>query len=184
MDFTEKTLAENLIYEGKIVSLYRNKVRLPGGKEGVREIVRHSGGACILYVKQGKVALVKQFRAPYGEELLEIPAGKLNPGEEPTCAALRELEEETGVRAKELVPLFTLYPSPGFSDEKIYVFEAREGEEGAQNLDEDEFLSVCYVPVEEAVGMIRSGKICDAKTVAALLFYSAREKLPVSSEKN
>ncbi len=176
MDLFEKTLKENLLYQGKILDLYRNEVLLPGGKEGIREVVRHPGGACVLYVKDGKVALVRQFRYPYGEELLEIPAGKLKRGEDPRLAAARELEEETGVLSEDLTLLFTLYPSPGYSDEKIYVFEAEQGREGEQHLDEDEFLSVCYLPVEEAVSMIASGGIRDAKTIAALLFYTAREK--------
>lgn len=170
MDLTEKTQTSSVIYEGKILALARDEVLLPNGKTGVREVVRHSGGACVLYVKEGKVALVKQFRYPYKEELLELPAGKLNRGEDPLLAAKRELEEETGVVSKELRLLLTLYPSPGYSDEKIYIYRATAQEEGAQKLDEDEFLSVCYVPLEKAYEMIRNGKICDAKTIAALLF--------------
>lgn len=170
MEFTEKTCQTKTVYEGKILSLERDDVLLPGGKAGVREVVRHAGGACVLYVKDGKVALVRQFRYPYQEELLELPAGKLNRGEDPLLAAKRELEEETGVIAKTLRPLLTLYPSPGYSDEKIYIYEATETEEGEQHLDEDEFLSVSYVPLEEAYEMIKNGEIRDAKTIAGLLF--------------
>lgn len=176
MDMSEKTLEKNVIYEGKILTLRRDKALLPNGKESMREVVLHPGGACVLYVKEGKVALVKQFRYPYQEELWEIPAGKLEAGEDPCLAAKRELEEETGSIAKELVPLLTIYPSPGYSNEKIFIFEAVEAEEGIQRLDEDEFLTVQFVPLGEALSMVRDGRIKDAKTVAALLFYAARGK--------
>lgn len=175
MTFEEKTLSSEVIYRGKIVTLKRDRVLLPNGKESVREVVEHPGGACVLCVEEGKVALVKQFRYAYGEELFELPAGKLNPGEEPVLCARRELEEETGLVAKELSLLFVLYPSPGYFNEKLYVFEAKGFEKGTEKLDEDEFLSCCFLPVEKALSMIERGEIKDGKTVAALLFYAARK---------
>ena len=174
--FTEKTVRLNRIYEGKIVNLRRDDAVLPDGKPCVREVVEHPGGACVLCVRDGKVALVRQFRYAYGEELLEIPAGKLERGEDPLLAARRELEEETGLRTEKLNYLFTLYPSPGYSDEKIYVYEALNAEKTCQHLDEDEFLSVVYMSVEEALEKIGNGEIKDAKTIAALLYYQNKKK--------
>lgn len=170
MDMQEKTLERNVIYRGKVINLRCDEVLLPGGNRGKREVVEHRGGACVLCVKEGKVVLVRQFRYAYGEELLELPAGKLDSGEEPICAARRELEEETGLIAKKLTHLFTLYPSPGYSNEKIYIYRAEEVEEGRQHLDEDEFLKVVYLPLEEVYEKIARGEIKDSKTLSALLY--------------
>lgn len=170
MDFGEKTLEKKLIYSGRVINLRCDEVLLPNGKHGKREVVEHRGGACVLCIMEGKAVLVRQFRYPYGEELLELPAGKLNPGEDPELAARRELEEETGLVAKKLRHLFTLYPSPGYTDEKIYVYKAEEVEKGRQCLDEDEFLNVVYMPLGELYEKIGRGEICDSKTLAALLF--------------
>ena len=119
------------------------------------------------YVYEGKI-LVRQFRYAYQEELLEIPAGKLEKGEDPVLAAKRELEEETGLVAGELKPLFTLYPTPGYTNEKIYIYEASGVTAGKQHLDEGEFLNVVFLPVEEVARMIEKGEIRDAKTIVAV----------------
>ncbi len=174
MSLREKTVAKHYIYQGKIVSLRCDEAELPDGKPCKREVIEHSGGASVLFVKEGRVALVRQFRYAYGEELLEIPAGKLNAGEDPTEAAKRELNEETGLEAQEMKHLCTLYPTPGYTNEKIYIYEACSAKEGSQHLDEGEFLNVEYVPVQEALEMIKKGEIKDGKTVVALLWY-ARE---------
>ena len=174
MNLTEKTVNKNYIYRGKIVNLRCDDAELPDGKLCKREVVEHPGGAAILCVKDGKVALVRQFRYAYGEELLEIPAGKLNLGEDPMLAAKRELEEETGLLAERLDHLLTLYPTPGYTDEKIYIYRALGVKEGRQHLDEDEFLSVVYLPVEEVIEKIKRGEIKDAKTIAALLLYQQK----------
>lgn len=171
MQLKETTVEKHYLFRGKIVNLRRDEALLPDGKPCLREVVEHSGGASVLCVREGKVALVRQFRYAYGEELLEIPAGKLNPGEDPKEAAARELEEETGLSAGKLDLLLTLYPTPGYSNEKIYIYIASDVYEGRQHLDEDEFLSVVYMPVEEALAKIASGEIKDAKTIAALLFF-------------
>lgn len=176
MDLKEKTLKQEYLYRGKVVNLRCDEVFLPNGRCAQREVLEHPGGACVLCVKDGKVVLVRQYRYPYGEELLEIPAGKLNQGEDPYSAAMRELKEETGLKANSLNYLMTFYPSPGYSNEKIYIYEAQETEEGGQNLDEDELLSVVYMPVEEALKSIQNGTMKDGKTIAALLFYSNRNK--------
>lgn len=171
MNFKEETVNKNYVYRGKILSLRCDDARLPDGKPCKREIVEHSGGAAVLCVKNGKIALVKQFRYAYGEELYEIPAGKLNAGEDPRQAAARELEEETGLFAAEMEPLLVLYPSPGYTDEKIYIYLAENAEERAQRLDEGEFLSTEFLPTERVEEMIFCGEIRDAKTVAAVLNY-------------
>ena len=171
MNFKEETVNKNYVYRGKILSLRCDDARLPDGKPCKREIVEHSGGAAVLCVKNGKIALVKQFRYAYGEELYEIPAGKLNAGEDPRQAAARELEEETGLFAAEMEPLLVLYPSPGYTDEKIYIYLAENAEERAQRLDEGEFLSAEFLPAERVEDMIFCGEIRDAKTVAAVLNY-------------
>ena len=174
MDLEEKTVQKNYIYRGKIVNLRCDDAVLPDGRPCKREVVVHSGGAAVLCVQGGKVALVRQFRYAYGEAIYEIPAGKLNAGEDPMLAAKRELEEETGLQAGRLVHLFTLYPTPGYTNEKIYIYEAEDVQAGAQRLDEGEFLNVEYMPVRDALSMVENGTIRDAKTIVALLDYARK----------
>ncbi len=174
MDLEEKTVQKNYIYRGKIVNLRCDDAVLPDGRPCKREVIEHSGGAAVLCVLDGKVALVRQFRYAYGEAIYEIPAGKLNAGEDPMPAAKRELEEETGLQAGRLVHLFTLYPTPGYTNEKIYIYEAEDVQAGAQRLDEGEFLNVEYMPVRDALSMVENGTIKDAKTIVALLDYARK----------
>ena len=169
MELGEKTVRKNYVFRGKIINVRRDDAMLPNGNACTREVVEHPGGACVLAVTEESVILVKQFRYAYGEELYEIPAGKLNAGEDPMLAASRELGEETGLVAEELSPVCTLYPSPGYTNEKIYIFEARRAHAGKQHLDEGEFLRVEYLPVEEVKAMIGRGEIRDAKTIVAVL---------------
>ncbi len=176
MNLREETVKRNVVYEGKILTLRCDDARLPDGKPCKREIVDHPGGAAVLCVKEGKVVLVRQFRYAYGEELWEIPAGKLERGEDPERAAARELKEETGLSAKKLEKLFTLYPTPGYTNEKIHIYEAVGASAGESSPDEGEFLSVSYVPVEEALAMVERGEIRDGKTVAALQSYALRRR--------
>ena len=117
MDFEEKTLEKNVVYNGKILNLRKDKVMLPNGKEGAREIVEHGGGSAVLCERDGKVLMVRQFRYAYGECVWEIPAGKVDRGEDPLDTAFRELEEECGVKAGKMTLLFTVYPSPGYTSE-------------------------------------------------------------------
>ena len=172
MSLQEKTVRRNYIYRGKIINLRCDDAELPDGRPCKRELVEHPGGASVLCVFEGRVALVRQFRYAYGEELWEIPAGKLNPGEDPMLAAGRELEEETGLIAEQLRLLYTLYPTPGYTNEKIYIYEAVGIREGKQHLDEGEFLNVEYVPVKTALGWIEKGTLRDAKTIVALQRYA------------
>ena len=177
MDMTEKTVKKNYVYQGKIISVRCDDAMLPDGNPCKREIIEHSGGACVLYVENDAVLLVKQYRYAYGELLYEIPAGKLEKGEDPCLAALRELEEEAGIKADSAKLLFVDYPSPGYTNEKIYIYEAKNGVKTAQNLDDGEFLTAEFVPLERAKEMLKTGEIKDGKTVIALLSYFAREVL-------
>lgn len=170
MNFEEKKLNSEIKYKGKILTLTVDDIELPDGNKSVRECVRHSGGAAVLLVKDGGVLLVKQFRYLYGKTIYEIPAGKLNAGEDPLTAAARELEEETGYRAK-LVKLLDLYPSPGYTDEIIHIYFATEYEFVGQKLDEGEFLNCEFIPLEKVLSLIDGGEICDAKTVTAILKF-------------
>ena len=175
MDLKERTVKVNYVYRGKIVNLRCDEAALPDGRPCKREMVEHPGGASVLCVYEGKVALVRQFRYAYQEELLEIPAGKLEKEEDPMLAAKRELEEETGLIASELKPLFTLYPTPGYTNEKIYIYEAFGVTSGKQHLDEGEFLNVVFLPVEEVARMIERGEIRDAKTIVAVQSYLLKQ---------
>ena len=176
MDLQERTVRVNYVYQGKIVNLRCDEAALPDGRPCKREMVEHPGGASVLCVCDGKIALVRQFRYAYQEELLEIPAGKLEKGEDLLLAAKRELEEETGLVASELKPLYTLYPTPGYTNEKIYIYEASGVTAGRQHLDEGEFLNVVFLPVEEVARMIEKGEIRDAKTIVAVQSYLLKQK--------
>lgn len=170
MDFEEKTLEKNVIYSGKILNLRKDRVSLPDGKAGVREIVEHSGGSAILCEKDGKILMVKQFRYAYKEEIWEIPAGKVNAGEDSVKTAFRELEEEGGIKADNMELLFTVYPSPGYTSEIIRIYRATGLTETRAHLDEDEFLSAEWIEKPRLKNMIERGEIKDSKTLIALLF--------------
>ncbi len=170
MDHRETTLKRNVIFTGKIITVRKDDALLPNGRPCTREVVEHPGGASVVLVLSGRIALVRQFRYAYGEELLEIPAGKLERGEDPMLAAMRELEEETGYAAGKMEPLFTVYPTPGYCDEKIYIYRALDVSTGRRHPDEDEFLDVTMVPLEEAYAMVERGEIRDSKTIIALQF--------------
>ena len=176
MDYIEKTVQKNYIYHGKVITLRCDDALLPNGQPCKREIIEHPGGACVVYVEDGKILLVRQYRYAFEESLYEIPAGKLEKGEDPLLAAARELEEEGGVRAKELQLLYVSYPTPGYTNEKIYIYRAFGGEKVAAHLDEDEFLDAEYIPEEKVKDMLKNGEIRDAKTIIALQAYLLSEK--------
>ena len=171
MSLIEKKLDGKIIYSGKILKLSVDSVELPNGKTATREYIHHSGGAAVLYVENNKVLLVRQFRYPYGKEIYEIPAGKLEKGEDPKNTAKRELEEEAGYIAKDLKELFKLYPTPGYTDEIIYIYLAENCQKSRINPDEDEFITCEFVELEKVCKMIEQGEICDAKTVASIYKY-------------
>lgn len=166
-----KLLRSETIYEGRVVRLRRDEIELPGGRRSQLEIVAHPGAAAIVPLDgEGRVLLVRQYRyAPGGRWLLEVPAGKLDPGEEPGTAAVRECEEETGYRPGRLDSLGGLWTTPGFTDEWIHLFLARDLTPGRQDLQEDEALSVEPVPLPEALRMALDGGIDDGKSIAALV---------------
>ncbi len=172
---SEKTIELSTAFEGKIVSIEKHTVQFDDGKTAYREIARHCGGVGILAIDEmDQLFLVKQYRKPYEEFLLEIPAGKLELGEEPLMCAERELLEETGTSAAKFEKLSEIYPSPGFLDERLFIFKAYDFQDtGTQNLDMDEHLEVLKVPFREAVAMVQRMEIKDAKTVAAILLEAA-----------
>ncbi len=165
------------IYEGKILglSVYEGKIE---GRRVKREIIEHRGAAAMLaFDEKNKIILVKQHRFPHGY-VLEIPAGTLEKREEVIKCAFRELEEETGYRAKKMTPLITYYPSIGYNTERIHCFVASGLKKIASlKLDDDEILSVVKMDIQKLLRMIKSGKIQDSKTICAVLAYAAKKKL-------
>ncbi|MCC2928620.1 ADP-ribose pyrophosphatase [Bacillus mojavensis] len=176
----EKTIAKEQIFSGKVIDLYVEDVELPNGKTSKREIVKHPGAVAVLAVTdEGKIILVKQFRKPLERTIVEIPAGKLEKGEEPEYTALRELEEETGYTAKKLTKMTAFYTSPGFADEIVHVFLAEELAvlEEKRELDEDEFVEVMEVTLEDALKLVESREVYDAKTAYAIQYLQLKEAL-------
>ena len=163
-------LGETQLYRGRIVDLRLERVRLPNGSICELEIIHHRGAAAAVPVdSEGNVLLVRQYRHATGGWLLEVPAGKIDGGEPPETCALREVEEETGFKPGRLVPLGWIWTTPGFTDERIWLFLALDLASGRQTLEEDEALTVLRIPLEEAVAMATRGDIQDAKSVCALL---------------
>lgn len=169
MDMTEKTLESREVYRGRILRVREDRVRLPNGKEGVREVVEHPGGVGILALDGDDVLLVKQYRYAFSRVLTEIPAGKREPGEEPSVTARRELKEEIGAEAEKWTELGALIASPGCYGETLYLYLAQELTFGATHPDEDEFLDVLTMPFEELFAQVMDGTVTDAKTVATVL---------------
>ena len=170
MDLTEKCLESREIYKGRILRLRVDTVALPNGKTSLREIVEHPGGVGILALDEnGCVPMVTQYRYAFSRTLLEIPAGKREPGEEPFTTARRELKEEVGATAAEWQPLGEMIASPGCYDEVLHLYLARDLVQKQQHLDEDEFLNVVTMPFEELTRQVMEGTVIDAKTVAAVL---------------
>lgn len=170
MELTEKTLSSEKIFDGKILHIRRDTVELPNGQAAMREVVDHPGGVCVLALDgERRALLVRQFRYPYMEILREVPAGKLEYGEDPEQAAIRELREETGAKPGSFQSLGELYPSPGYCGEIIRMYLAQDLQFGEANLDEDEFLDVERIPFEDLVEQVLSGEIKDAKTIAVVL---------------
>ncbi len=166
----EKTIRENKIFSGRILNLFDDEVLLENGKNAKREYVSHNGGVSVVAINdKNEVYFVRQYRYPYKEFVIEIPAGKLEKGEDPEVAAKRELEEEIGAKAKSFEHIGVFYPSPGYTNEKIYMYLAKDLEFTIQNLDEDEFLEVGKMEISKFVNLIDKGEITDGKTIAAVL---------------
>lgn len=173
-DYEEKTLREHLVYDGKILRLYSDEILLPNGKPAKREYVRHSGGVGVVAEYQGKLLFVRQYRYAYRESILEIPAGKLERGEDPAICGKRELSEETGFDCGRMTKIGTFYPSPGYTDEKIYLYLAEDLRPGQVHPDDGEFLNVIQLSLEQVREMLESGAIRDMKTVLGLQYYFYR----------
>lgn len=171
MNLTEKQLTKEYIFKGKVINLRRDTALLPNNSTAIREVVEHNGGVCVAALTDNdEVLFVRQFRYPYMEEILEIPAGKRDSADEdPLLCGKRELKEETGATAKKFIPLGELYPTPGYCGEIIWMFAATGLDFGQTCPDEDEFLEVEKIPLNKAVEMILNGEIKDAKTQAAVL---------------
>lgn len=170
MKLTEETLEQNYIYRGKILDFHVDKARLENGRIVTRECVDHHGGVGIAALTAaGELYFVRQYRYPYREAILELPAGKLEKGEDPLEAGKRELREETGVTGKDYTDLGRLYPSPGYTNEIIYLYACRAESCGENDLDEGEFLEAEKIPVAKAVEMVMSGEISDSKTQVLVL---------------
>lgn len=177
MHFEEKTISKESIYKGKIIEVEKHKVSLPNNETAYREVVKHNGAVAICALTPDQqVILVKQYRKALEQELLEIPAGKLEPGEDREFAAMRELEEETGYKAKKLTLIGEVYGTPGFSNEKISVYFADNLVEGKVNLDEDEFVEKVLYSLDDVKKAVEARTIEDAKTFIAfqhlLLHYN------------
>ncbi len=170
MDLFEKTLSSKNIFSGRIFTVTDDEIELPNGKKAKREVVSHSGGVCVLPLdNDGNIYLVKQFRYPYKEVILEIPAGKKEKNEEPLECGKRELLEEIGATSEKITNLGELYPTPGYCGEVISIFLAENLSFSMQNLDEDEFLEVVKMPFVKALEQVLEGEIKDSKTQVAIL---------------
>lgn len=170
MHLEEKTLSSEQKFDGKVVKLFVDQVELENGETAIREMIKHPGGVCILPLDEdNNVLMVRQFRYPTHKVLLEIPAGKLEYGENHRECGLRELKEETGCTCDEFTYLGNLIPTPAYDNEVIHMYLARGLHSGEQKLDDDEFLDVEKIPLDKAVEMVMSNEIADAKTQIALL---------------
>lgn len=166
----EETVSSERIFDGRVVKLYRDEVILENGEKTIREVIKHPGGVCVLPIDgDGNVYMVKQFRYAFGTVLLEAPAGKLEAGENPIDCGIRELKEEVGASADEMMYLGKLYPTVAYDTEIIYMYLARGLHFSNQSLDPEEFLDVVKLPYNEAYKMVLRGELPDAKTQLAIL---------------
>ena len=171
MSKEEKVLKENRIFKGRILEFYNDDVLCANNVVTTREYIKHPGGVCILGFIDGKIPLVKQYRYALQKELLELPAGKLEKGENPEVGAIREYEEEVGYKVLEIQKLGSIIPTCGYSNEVIHLFYAKKLQKTHTNFDIDESIDICLYPLDEVLKMIDDGKIIDAKTIAVIYHY-------------
>ena len=167
----EKTIKSNLVFDGNVLHVFNDEIALEDGRKSTREIIHHNGGVCVLALVDGKIPLVKQFRYAYKKEMFELPAGKLEKGEDSYTAGIRELEEETGLKTESLVDFGFMYPSPGYTDEIIHLYFTDKVTKTKMHLDFDENIDVYYFSLNEILEMIANNEINDAKTVFLVLKY-------------
>jgi ADP-ribose pyrophosphatase len=173
-DLTEHFVAGGMVFDGNLLKVYRDAVRLPDGSQGEREYIRHPGAVAIVALTEDrKLLLERQYRYPPRREFIEVPAGKIDPGEAHLATAKRELLEETGYRAEEWTRLCVLHTAIGYADEAIELYLARKLTLQERKLDPGEFLETFLLPFDDAVAMVRDGRISDVKTVAAVLWVKA-----------
>lgn len=171
----EKTVKSSEVFRGKIINVKVDTVTLPDGRQTEREVVEHPGAVAVVALTEDEeVLLVSQFRYPVGEILLEVPAGKLEPGEDPLESAKRELAEETGFMANSWELLSVFYTTPGFSNEIMYLYLARDLSPDKKQADDDEFIELQQMPLKDAVSKALSGHFKDAKTIAGILIAGFR----------
>lgn len=171
MDLTETELSSETVYQGRLLHVKCDRVRLPSGHESTREYIVHPGAVVILPVfENGDVLLERQHRYPLHRDFIEFPAGKIDPGEDDLTCGKRELREETGYEAREWSHVTTLYPSIGYANERLEFYCARQLEFVGGDRDVDEFLEVLRVPFDEAMAWLESGKICETKTVVGMFW--------------
>jgi ADP-ribose pyrophosphatase len=178
--FEEKTVTSQTLFEGRVIDLVFEEVLLPNGKTSTREIIKHPGAVAVIPItNDGKIVMVRQFRKALERELVEIPAGKLEKGEKPELTARRELEEETGYECETLDHLISFYTSPGFADEivHVYIAEGLTTKVNKLELDEDEFVEVIELSLEEAKQYIQEQKIYDAKTAYAVQYLELKKAM-------
>lgn len=170
MKLEETKISSQEIFNGVAIHLFKDEILLPNGHTGIREIIRHPGAVCVLpLTDDGDVIFVNQFRYALNKVTLEVPAGKLEKGEDPKEAALRELSEETGLTAKNIVHIGDLYTTPALIDEVIHMYIATDLIQGEQHLDYDEFVNTLKIPLSKAVDMVMNGEIKDSKTQTVIL---------------
>jgi ADP-ribose pyrophosphatase len=170
MEHYEETVSTRRLYDGRIVNLREDVVRLPSGLETKREVIEHKGAVCIVPVdSDGNIVMVRQFRKPAEAALLEIPAGGLEIDEDPAACAARELAEECGLAAGKMTPLFKAYLAPGYSSELMYGFLAENLGDATGEQDEDENVEVERYALPDLLAMIDDGRICDSKTICGVL---------------
>ena len=177
-DLLETKCSSEDIFDGTLLHVKRDRVRLPNGAESVREWIKHPGASAVIpMLPDGRIILVRQYRYPVQCVTLEIPAGKLDaPDEDPLVCAKRELSEETGYTTAHISKLTTIATTVGFSNEKIHIYAATGLTPGQQHTDEDEFINVVLVPLNEAVAMVEDGRIIDAKSAVAILMLARQQK--------
>lgn len=178
MELTEKQITSERVFTGKLITVNRDTVSLPNGATATREVVLHAGAVAIAAVTDdGELLMVRQYRYPAGQALLEIPAGKLEPGEDPCDCAVRELREETGAAAAEMANAGYIYPTPGYNNEKIHLYLAKGLTFSQTDFDEDEFLEIERIPLAKVFEMCENNEIVDGKTLSALLKLKLRKNL-------
>ena len=170
-DLKENKISSEIIYQGKLLDVRRDEVRLPNGNTSTREWIKHPGAVCMIPIlPDGKLALIRQYRYPVQKEMIELPAGKLDINENPQVCAIRELEEEIGYRSEKITFLTYIHPAIGFADEVMWLYFAENLVKTNLNLDDDEFLELIPTPLAQALKMVWNGKITDVKTIIGILW--------------